>query len=106
MEAELISYAEEAISRQFSQNEADENETIVSIEDYIASFDGTAAKQTLIYVREGLMEIGEELNALRFCGGEDSTSSDDGKDDSILADEQSPVLKGDTGLSEITPLLV
>lgn len=104
MEAELALYAEEAISGQIISG--DEDETIVSIEDRIASFDGTAAKQTIVYVREGLKEIGEELNPFRICSGDDSTSSDDGKEDSIVADGQSPASKADAGISENTPLLV
>lgn len=106
MEAELASYAEEAISGQRSSATAGEDEAIVSIEDRIASFDGTAARQTIMYVREGLKEISEELNPFRICGG-DSINSEDGKEvDSIIDDGCSSVADADACISEKTALLV
>lgn len=105
MEAELASYAEEAISGELRSVNADEDEAMASIEDRIASFDGKAAEQTIMYVREGLKELSEELNPFRICG-DDASTSDDGKDDSIMDDEFSSDANNDAFVSEKTALLV
>lgn len=106
MEAELASYAEEAISGQITSNTTDDEDTI-GIEDRIASFDGTAARQTIAIVRRGFKEISEELNPFRFCAEDGSSSSDDNiNEDSIIANGHSPTSEAATSFSENTPLLV
>ncbi len=103
MEAELASYAQKAISCQSAK--VDDDEAILSIEDRIASFDGRAAKQTILYVQEGLKELSEELNPFRICG-DDASASDDEKDDSIRDDGAASVTNTDACISEKTTLLV
>jgi hypothetical protein len=103
MEAELASYAQKAISGQSAK--VDDDEAILSIEDRIASFDGRAAKQTILYVQEGLKELSEELNPFRICG-DDASASDDEKDDSIRDDGAASVTNTDACISEKTTLLV
>lgn len=105
MEAELASYAEEAISGERRSVVADEDEDMVSLDDRLASFDGKAAQQTIMYVREGLKELSEELNPFRICG-EDASTSDDGKDNSFMDDEFSSNANNDSFVSEKTGLLV
>jgi hypothetical protein len=71
MEAELVLYAKEALALHqggAGTNEGDNNNmnatcdvSIVSIEDRRTSFDGVAAKQTIAYVRDGILEIGKEV---------------------------------------------
>ena len=78
MEAELASYAKAAMERcnvplpssNFSvpshlEEHDDGNDSIeVSIEDRMTYFDGTAAKQTLLYVKEGMEEFRQSLAIL------------------------------------------
>lgn len=54
MEAELEFYVAQAIARSTNDNE---NASLVSIEERINAFDNTAAKETLVYVRDGINEL-------------------------------------------------
>jgi hypothetical protein len=83
MEAELVSYAEQAMARL----QPDEGDSIVSIEERMTSFDGVAAQESLVFMREGFKELREEVGGklITFrCGGkpEDSSSEDDDASDS------------------------
>ena len=118
MEAELASYAKAALQQQKTQQKAvtsptlavvEDNDTIaaatvdesiVSIEDRIISFDGVAAQQTLAYVRQGI----QEMNPFQQCGvsmssshtgaGEDSGSDyycdDDDDDEGLSSGQRTP----------------
>jgi hypothetical protein len=80
MEAELASYAANAIATARKRpSSCDENESLVSIEDRITSFDSTAAKQTLIYVRAGIQELRSPFQ----CGTEESDREEDDEEASI-----------------------
>jgi len=61
----------------------------VSIEDRMTSFDGVAARQTLIYVQQGMREFKQELvDAMPHCGCEMiSESSSDDFDEGIISDD-------------------
>jgi hypothetical protein len=78
MEAELESYAEEAMARL----QPDEDESVVTLEERMTSFDGVAAQESLVFMREGWKEFRQEVGGkfIPFpCGrkSEDSSSEDD-----------------------------
>lgn len=79
MEAELASYAEQALARL----QPDEGDSVVSIEERMTSFDGVAAQESLVFMREGFKELRKEVGGKLIpfhCGGkseEDSSSEDD-----------------------------
>lgn len=60
----------------------DDAQSIVSIEDYMTSFDGTAARRSLRFVQQGFKEIQEEMACLTVshacgpCSGIDDTELD------------------------------
>ena len=47
----------------------DGSESLVSIEEYMTSFDGKAARSSLQFVRQGMKEIKEELSCFAACHG-------------------------------------
>jgi translation initiation factor 4G len=134
MEAELASYAQEAIARQnqpvsialYSQatyrDDHDDgsamNESIeVSIEDRMTYFDGTAARQTLHYVKEGVEELKQELKgklAILNCGevpesSEDEDSPHVSPQNSLRVSGEDTLVwekKDQQGANERTPLIV
>ena len=67
MEAELASYAKQAIR----DAKLPDDESLISIEERMTSFDDVAAKETIQYVREGL----QELRPFQACGRIDEISS-------------------------------
>lgn len=69
MEAELARYAKEQINL---CRRREEDDSLISIEERMTSFDGTAAKETLKYVRQGIREIRPPFDA---CATEEETSS-------------------------------
>ena len=86
MEAELASYAAQVISdaaqggggrrRDISMD----SESLISIEDRITSFDGTAAKETFGFVRAGIQELRSPFHCVPDSvieGGESNKSSSD-----------------------------
>ena len=79
MEAELASYAEQAMRAEPQANnrrtESTDSDTIISIDERRLAFDNVAAQQTLEYMREGFKEIREEFNP--FHCGTAETSSDE-----------------------------
>jgi len=82
MEAELASYAKQALATN-GQVPSTLDDSLVSIEDRMTSFDGTAVKQSFMYVREGIKEIKMEMtgSSLLPCHCvelESSSGSDDG----------------------------
>lgn len=98
MESELASYAAQQMIDAFRDDNvnsdfqstlllpeenrfiADANSSIVSIEERIASFDDIAAKETFVYVRDGILELPSPL----FCRcGDEGTLSSDGSRCSI-----------------------
>mmetsp|Transcript_4729 Transcript_4729/g.9059 ORF Transcript_4729/g.9059 Transcript_4729/m.9059 type:complete len:832 (+) Transcript_4729:280-2775(+) len=127
MEAELASYAKAVmdkcapppISPHFGVNthveDHDDNESIeVSIEDRMTYFDGTAARQTLLYVKEGMEEFRQSLNLSALtCGGipessEDEESPRPSPHASMLLDGNNSPWEGTEQKhpSESTPLIV
>ena len=66
MEAELASYAAQAISHATAAAR-DEEDPPVTIQERMTSFDGVAAKETLIYVRAGMIQ---ELRSPFCCSTE------------------------------------
>mmetsp|Transcript_42297 Transcript_42297/g.101845 ORF Transcript_42297/g.101845 Transcript_42297/m.101845 type:complete len:1086 (-) Transcript_42297:44-3301(-) len=59
----------------------DDGESIVSIEDYMTSFDGTAARRSLEFVRMGIKELQEEITSMAHpCNGCEGVTSDDDSD--------------------------
>jgi hypothetical protein len=80
MEAELASYAANAIATARKRpSSCDENESLVSIEDRITSFDSTAAKQTLSYVRAGIQELRSPFQ----CGTLESDREEEDEEESL-----------------------
>ena len=92
MEESLLSYAQEAMEKcrapltksRFSvsshmDDHDDGNESIeLSIEDRMSYFDGTAARQTILYVKEGVEEFRQSLAILPCaCGGIPESSEDE-----------------------------
>lgn len=80
MEAELVSYAQQALAQNGDALNKTVDDSIISIEDRITTFDGQAARQTFLYVSEGIRELGKEMvgSSLLPCAcGEDEVSSDD-----------------------------
>lgn len=83
MEAELASYAKAAMEKcneplaspRFSATNAVDDHDDVSIEDRMTYFDGTAARQTFLYVNKGMQEFRQSL-ALT-CGGIPESSEDE-----------------------------
>jgi hypothetical protein len=77
MEAELASYAEQAMARL----QPDEDDSVVTLEERMTSFDGVAAQESLVFMREGFKELRQVGGTLKpfDCGGrtEDSSSEDD-----------------------------
>jgi len=124
MEAELASYAKAAMEQytispntpRFSAKnhveDHDDNESIeVSIEDRMTYFDGTAARQTFLYVKEGMEELRQSL-ALT-CGGIPESSEDEeslrpSPTASILLDANNAPWEGKIQKQaiETTPLIV
>lgn len=86
MEAELASYAANAISTARKRpSSCDENESLVSIEDRITSFDSTAAKQTLSYVRAGIQELRSPFQ----CGTQNESEREDEDDEESAGSKSS-----------------
>jgi hypothetical protein len=81
MEAELTAYAEQALARLQPADDDYEGDSVVSIEERMTSFDGAAARESLLFMREGFKELREVSGKLKSfpCGGraEDSSSEDD-----------------------------
>jgi hypothetical protein len=78
MEAELASYAKQAMARL----QPDEDDSVVTLEERMTSFDGVAAQESLVFMREGFKELRQEVGGKLIpfhCGGksEDSSSEDD-----------------------------
>jgi len=88
MEAELASYALHALANT-GQAPLSLDDSFVSIEDRMTSFDGLAARQTLQYVSEGIRELKAEMSGNRIlpcgCVELDSTSS---SEDGSMGDVQ------------------
>jgi MFS family permease len=65
----------------------EDGESIMSIEDYMTAFDGTAARRSLQFVRMGIRELNEEIthrqNACLGC----EVHSEDGDDPNNVVDE-------------------
>lgn len=90
MEAELASYAAHAISTARRQGSGDENDSLISIEERITSFDNRAAQETLSYVRAGIKELRSPFN----CIGQVSAAvSSRGSDEDLV--EQNSVDSSD-----------
>jgi hypothetical protein len=131
MEAELASYAEQAMARlqpEGGSSVVGTEEPVVSIEERMISFDGVAAQESLVFMREGFKEIRKEVGGKLkpyHCGGgpEESSSEDEEEsDDSDLMKRREIWLRQqmqaqndsseETGLggqhypSETTPLIV
>jgi hypothetical protein len=112
MEAELESYAEQAMARL----QPDEGEPVVSIEERMTSFDGVAAQESLVFMREGFKELREEVGGKRFpfhCGrkSEDSSSEDDEASDASGLLQRREMwlhqqMQAHNHPSETTPLIV
>ena len=92
MEAELASYAQAAmekcqpldimspnfsVSSHLDDHDDGDASIEVSIEDRITYFDGTAARQTLLYVKEGMQEFRQSLAILPCACGEILESSEE-----------------------------
>lgn len=92
MEADLEAYAMQALAQSGDRAQrapSAMDDSLVSIEDYREAFDVTAARQTLLYVSEGIKELGYEMAGNRFihcspCCGTDSSSSEEGDIDSVV----------------------
>lgn len=97
MEAELAEYAQEALSRLAAQDDS----SLVSIEDRITTFNGLAAKQTFQYVKEGIKELGAEVAGSKYfhCGDISSSSEDE-------AERTPHVTHRRKVATEATPLIV
>ncbi len=69
----------------------DEGESLVSIEDYMTSFDGTAARRSLLFVQQGFKEIQEEVacfsHAYGLCSSGDVDELEQDRDDSTNDNE-------------------
>jgi hypothetical protein len=63
MEAELAEYAESRM--QETRILTDDEDSIVSIEDRMTSFDAGAARQTIRFMGEAFREIGDEIGTIR-----------------------------------------
>jgi translation initiation factor 4G len=87
MEQELATYAANAM--EMADNRFDEEESIVSIEDRMTSFDVGAARQSLKFVGDAIREIEEELRikstSLLSCKSEEEQDETD-EDDQDAAD--------------------
>jgi len=85
MEAELTAYAQQAMARL----EPEDEQSVVSIEERMTSFDGVAAKESLFFMRAGFKELrkgmGGKLNPFP-CGGRspESCSDDEASDSSSI----------------------
>lgn len=66
----------------------DDSESIVSIEDYMTSFDGTAARRSFDFMRQGLRELSDEVatfgHGCRPCDGSGEMFDQDRADDAVL----------------------
>jgi hypothetical protein len=96
MEAELANYAAQAISWVQRNNADDENASLISIEERINTFDSTAAKETYVYVRDGIKELRDPFNCAALFGivsGDNSTAGDD----DIPDDLPSSIHNGESG---------
>jgi len=103
MEAELASYAVQAIANNANGTEgryrhpssttpslpAAADDSFVSIEDRMTSFDGTAARQTFMYVREGIKELKMEMSGAPLlpchCIDFDSSSEEGSTGDDVVS---------------------
>jgi hypothetical protein len=87
MELELKRYAASALER--AQLQFGDEESIVSIEDRMVSFDGGALRESLKFVGDAIHEIGDEIRTRRrlnlYCTSvEEESSPDDGIDKAEL----------------------
>jgi MFS family permease len=70
-----------------SRTMQDEGESIMSIEDYMTAFDGTAARRSFDFVRMGIRELNEEIaHRQHACLGCKVRSKDDDDDNSATVD--------------------
>lgn len=76
METELARYAADQMARV-----AEDDSTIVSIEDRITSFDERAARETVKFMGTAFREIGDEFRHLRQCS---STIEEGSEEDDVL----------------------
>jgi hypothetical protein len=88
----------------------DDGESIVSIEDYMTSFDGTAARRSLQFVRMGIKELQEEITSMAHpCHGCEGSPSDDeseilGTSDHIYLDDHGETKMDDSAVEDDTDL--
>lgn len=68
MEAELARYVRNQLDDDVIDN-TEEDHSIVSLEDRITSFDGTAARETAVFLRQSIAEL--RPPSLRGCNGEE-----------------------------------
>jgi len=126
MEADLVSYAQEALAARRNEILAQRSSdaTVVSIEDRMTSFDVVAARQTFAYMRDGFKELSQEFGPFLRCGGGDDMDSSSSNAESEHSEDSSLMIMpdGTTSLSsspraggeqsatavstEATPLLV
>jgi len=133
MEAELARYAKQAMARDNdgggildepndnndhapldNTHDRDLNESLISIEERMTSFDDQAARQTLLYMKQGIQELRHEMRSKVFlpcgaCGSpseigstrsyfssESSRSNDESADDSDEGEDDNANNGGET----------
>lgn len=84
MEAELAQYAESRMQ----ESRLDEDDSIVSIEDRITSFDAGAARESIQFMGEAFREIGDEIRFIRPlhapCQPKEGSSSEEDEEDASM----------------------
>jgi predicted MFS family arabinose efflux permease len=68
----------------------DEGESLVSIEEYMTSFDGLAARRSIQFMRQGIREIKDEMSCLgHACRSTNEDSDEDGSgSDEIMSQDE------------------
>ena len=87
MEAELAQYAAAALERAQVPTQEDDS-TMVSIEDRMISFDGSAARESMRFVGVAIREMSAEILSGPFhCGNDEHDDDDDDEDESDNDDD-------------------
>ena len=69
----------------------DDGSSLVSIEDYMTSFDGIAARNSLAFMTQGFKEIQEEISHFH-CGNKNSISSTSSSDEEDKEEARQEIL--------------
>jgi MFS family permease len=78
----------------------DDGESILSIEEYMTSFDGRAARRSLQFVKMGIQELKDEITHIgHSCGGCEAASCSEDEEEHLTADDD-VVETGETILTD------